>query len=298
MRKVKCRLCGCDEVSVVYQGPIRDGRVGNFYKSAVSMYQCGSCHTIWHEDLQEDCESFYESEAYRRSLEGTSSIEDFYRMHDAESLAKFQYTGTDIFREKVAADIGCGGGAFLDYVNTVARKVIAIEPSQTYRKAMAEKGMDAFPYVSEALKEYAGKVDIVVSFDVIEHVQDPLKFVEEAYLLLSGGGKAFIGTPTDAPVMRELLGVDYESFLFSTQHPWVLGKGSFQWIAERCGMKVYQCRFYQRYGMGNLLYWLLNKKPGQHKQYDFISKGLDAHWRANLEDRELSDYIVFEFVKD
>lgn len=297
MRQLRCRLCGCGKVSVTYQGPIRDGKVGNLYKDTVSMYRCERCGTIWHENLQEDYETFYESEDYRQSLEGTSSIADFYRMHDAESLAKFHYTGTEIFRGKVVADIGCGGGAFLDYVNTVAQGVIAVEPSQTYRKAMAEKGFTAFPYVSDAQREYAGKIDVLISFDVIEHVQDPLKFVEEAHSLLRSGGSAFIGTPTDAPVMRELLGKDYESFLFSTQHPWVLSKGSFLWIAEQCGIKDYRCKFYQRYGMGNLLYWLLNREPGQHRQYDFISRGLDEHWRSDLEDRELSDYIVFEFVK-
>lgn len=294
---MKCRLCGCEKVEIAYRGHIRDGRVGNVYKDIVSMYRCAGCGTIWHEELENDRRSFYESEAYRQSLEGTSDIEDFYQMHDGESQEKFRYTGTEIFRGKVVADIGCGGGAFLDYVNTVARKVVAVEPSETYRRAMAKKGWTVFPYTADALESDQGKVDVVVSFDVIEHVQDPLKFVKEAALLLSDGGRAFIGTPTDAPVMRELLRADYESFLFSTQHPWVLGKGSFQWIAGQCGIEKYRCRFYQRYGLGNLLYWSLNKRPGQHKRYDFITKGLDAHWRADLETSEMSDYIVFEFTK-
>ena len=294
---MKCRLCGCEEIRIAYQGRIRDGRVGNYYKDDVRMYQCARCGTIWHEDLKEDYEAFYGSEDYRQSLEGTSEIEDFYRMHDGESLEKLRYTGTEVFRNKVTADIGCGGGAFLDYVNTVAKRVIAVEPSRAYRRAMEEKGFTAFPYTEDALKEYRGKVDVVVSFDVIEHVQDPLKFVAEIFQLLSDGGRAFIGTPTGAPVMRELLGADYESFLFSTQHPWVLGRGSFRYIAEQCGIREHRCGFYQRYGLGNLIYWLLNKAPGRHKGYDFMTKGLDAHWRADLEASELSDYIVFEFTK-
>ncbi len=294
---MKCKLCGCEKVGIAYQGPIRDGRVGNLYKSIVPMYQCKSCQTIWHEEPREDLQAFYESEEYRQSLEGTSAVEDFYQMHDVESLDKFRYTGTEIFRKKRVVDIGCGAGAFLDYVNTVAKETLGIEPSKAYRMAMKERGFSVFPYMSEACKSYGGTVDVAVSFDVIEHVREPLQFVEEVLELLCSGGKAFIGTPTDAPVMRELLGKDYESFLFSTQHLWVLGKGSFQWIAEQCGIQDYQCSFYQRYGMGNLLYWLLNKKPGRHKQYDFISRGLDEHWKADLEACELSDYIVFEFIK-
>ncbi len=154
-----------------------------------------------------------------------------------------------------------------------------------------------FSYSRDALKDYKGKIDVIVSFDVIEHIQDPKLFVWEIYELLKKGGKAIIGTPTDAPVMRELLGSDYESFLFSTQHPWVLGEGSFDVIAKFCGIDNYVCKYYQRYGLGNFVYWMKNKCPGRHKEYSFISKGLDELWKANLEEKGLSDYIVFEFVK-
>lgn len=80
------------------------------------MYQCNDCDVIWHKPVLEN-NSYYESEEYRKSLEGTSEENDFYKLHDKESLDKFLYTGTSIFRNKVVADLGCGCGAFLDYVN-------------------------------------------------------------------------------------------------------------------------------------------------------------------------------------
>lgn len=294
---MKCKLCNGQDVGVTWHGYIRDGKVGNLYKNKVCMYKCNDCGTIWHESLQKDSSLYYESEEYRKSLEGTSEIGDFYRMHDGESFDKFLYTGTEIFRDKTVADVGCGGGAFLDYINTVAQNVIAIEPSFLYRNEMKKKGYTTFAYSAEALEDYREKIDVVVSFDVIEHVENPTEFIEEIFELLSVNGKAYIGTPTDAPVMRELLGKDYESFLFSTQHPWVLCKGSFEVIAKMCSITKWSCNYYQRYGLGNLIYWLLNKKPGKHKKYEFISKGMDEHWKAELEEKEMSDYIVFEFSK-
>lgn len=294
---MNCGLCNSSNVEIIYKGYIRDGKAGNYYKDEVPIYCCCDCKTIWHEELGDDYQSYYESEDYRRNVDGTSEIGDFYRMHDAENLEKFRYTGTQIFRDKVVSDIGCGGGGFLDYIYTVAGNVIAVEPSSTYRRELEKKGFTVFPYASDALEKFKDEVDVLVSFDVIEHVKDPVRFVEEAYSLLSKGGYGFIGTPTDAPVMRELLGADYESFLFSTQHPWIFGERSFHVIAQKCGIESYSCKFYQRYGLGNLIYWMQNKKPGQHKKYDFVSKGLDEHWKADLEARGLSDYIVFEFSK-
>lgn len=294
---MQCRICDGNNIEVTYEGNIRDGKVGNLYKNKVQMYKCTECGTIWHDHLQEDYSSYYESEEYRKRLEGTSEIHDFYKMHDKESMDKFIYTGTEIYRDKIVADIGCGGGAFLDYINTVSKEVIAIEPSDLYRKEMKKKGFITFAYAEDALKEYRGRVDVAVSFDVIEHVLDPVEFVADIVHLLSENGKAYIGTPTDAPIMRKLLGADYESFLFSTQHPWVLCKGSFSAIAQKCSIAKWSCKFHQRYGLGNMIYWLTNRKPGQHKQYEFISKGLDEHWKAELEKNEISDYIVFEFEK-
>lgn len=293
---MECKLCGQRNVEVTYEGYIRDGKVGNYTKESVRIYKCHNCGTIWH-DCQKELNEFYESVEYRKSLEGTSDIEDFYTMHDAESMDKFIYTGTEIFRGKIVADIGCGGGAFLDYIFSVGKEVIAIEPSRVYQEEMNKKGFEVFPYAEDALEEYKNRVDIIVSFDCIEHVESPEKFVKEAYELLAPNGMAFIGTPTDAPVMRELLGTDYESFLFSTQHPWVLSRGSFDVMAEHCGITQYDCKFYQRYGLGNCLFWLQNRQPGRHKKYGFISKGMDELWKRELERQKLSDYIVFEMKK-
>ncbi len=293
---MECKLCKSKNIEITYRGCIRDGRVGTYTSGYVDMYKCKECNTIWHDDIEKDYKSYYESAEYRNSLEGTSDIDEFYRMHDAENMDKFLYTGTEIFRNKIVADIGCGGGAFCDYLQNVAKEVVAIEPSEIYRKKMTEKGYTVFPYVSNAIK-VEKQVDVVVSFDVIEHVENPEVFVKEAYDLLLPNGHAFIGTPTDAPVMRELLGNDYESFLFSTQHPWVLAEGSFSVIAQKCNIKNWEVKYYQRYGLGNCLYWLQNKKPGRHKAYGFISQGMDTLWKADLERQGKADYIVFEFVK-
>ena len=288
---MRCKLCGCEDVMVAYEGKIRDGRVGNYTDKKVKMFRCEKCGTIWHDSRERDSRQYYQSEAYRNELEGTSDVNEFYRLHDGESLEKFRYTG------KTVADIGCGAGAFLDYIQAVADTVIAVEPSETYRGAMKGRGYTVFGYAQEALKEYRNKVDVIVSFDVIEHVEEPQKFLEEAYALLSYGGRAFIGTPTDAPVMREVLGNAYESFLFSTQHPWVLSGGSFETMAKRCKITEFQVRYYQRYGLGNFVYWLLNGQPGRHKEYDFITKTMDQAWISELEQQEKSDYMVCEIVK-
>ena len=181
-----------------------DGGIGRFTTQAVPIYQCEDCHVIWHNSTTVDLAAYYESRQYWNSL-SEDSEDAFYRNHDKETLDKLQYTGTDIFRDKTIADIGCGAGAFLDFLKGVAKNIVAIEPSQMFRDALRRMGYCTYPYTQDAVSEWEGAVDIATSFDVVEYVENPLLFLRDIHRLLRPGGTAIIGTPTDAPIKRSLL---------------------------------------------------------------------------------------------
>lgn len=184
---MNCKICGSSSIFVIYNDVIRNGTVRIKTNFPVSLYQCKRCKTIWHEQ-DFDYEQLYQSGSYRQKMGENSHLADFYNLHDDESLDKFKYTETKIFRNRIVADIGCGGGAFMDYVNTVAKQIICIEPDKDFREEMKNsKGYIVFPYLSDALAEYANCVDVIVSFDCIEHVDNPSLFIEQAWRLLGGG---------------------------------------------------------------------------------------------------------------
>ena len=180
---MKCKICGSKKTRIEYDGVIRDGGLGKYTRNNAKMYRCNTCGVIWHKPVH-DNETYYESPEYREQLEGSTEEQDFYRLHDAETLNKFTYTGTTIFRNKNVADIGCGCGAFLDFVAGVAKNVIAVEPSKVYQEILNRKGFDAFAYSHDANNKWGGKIDVVTSFDVIEHVKDPVSFIKDIHDLL------------------------------------------------------------------------------------------------------------------
>lgn len=186
---MRCKICDSEDIRIIYKDSIRDGALGHYTAAMIPIYQCGKCGVIWHEPVLENLQEYYESQEYRKSLEGTSEEEEFYRLHDHESMDKFKYTGTTVFRNKTILDLGCGCGAFLDFIKGVAAEVVAVEPSETYRNAMVRKGFQTFAYAKDALEGgYRGKVDVLMSFDVIEHVDDPKGFLSDTYQLLCPGG--------------------------------------------------------------------------------------------------------------
>lgn len=292
-----CKLCGSKNVYITYQGLIRDGGLGHFTKEPVTMYKSKDCEVIWHDPILSNKE-YYESQEYRLSLEGTSEESDFYRLHDKESMDKFLYTGTTIFRNKIVADIGCGCGAFLDYISGVSKKIVAIEPSKKYRDIMEQKGYITFPYASKAKQEWNEKIDVIISFDVIEHVENPREFLEDVYDLLKSDGVAVIGTPTDAPVMRGLLGEIYEKkLLFSTQHVWVLSDKNLKLLSHEVGFSQIETKCFQRYGLENLLGWVRDKEPKSDINNSFISETINSVWKSQLAEKNMADYIVLYLRK-
>ncbi len=296
-----CKICGSRECSVIYNDVIRNGGIGKFTKQNIQMYQCKKCNVIWHEPIFDNINEFYESKEYRDSLGEGITVADYYRNSDKDILQKLTYTGTGIFRNKNIADIGCGAGTFLDFLKGVGEKLIAIEPSEIYQKALKEKGYFTYSYLSDACKEWKNKIDIVTSFDVIEHVEDPLQFMKEIYDLLvcRGGSRAIIGTPTDAPVMRHLLGSQYEKqVLFSVQHLWIFSEQSLLILAEKAGFKNVRIQYFQRYDMANLLGWCLNKTPNSNLEVPFFENELNAIWKSVCDTKKMSDFIVLYANKE
>jgi SAM-dependent methyltransferase len=251
---------------------------------------------LWHANIRGN--DYYESSEYRQEIEGTIDIHDFHKRHDCETLEKFSYTGTSIFRNKVVLDVGAGGGSWIDFLCGVAKKTIAIEPTTAFRDELVKRGHVAYSYARDAQKDYRGSVDVITSFDVIEHVSDPIEFADDIFSLLSPGGSIIIGTPSDHAHLRELLGDEFNQFIFSVQHPWVFGECSLQLIFSKVGFSNINVKTFTKYGLGNVFAWLKERKPCGQATYPCISDTADAVWKSSLAERGEGDYLVLYAKKE
>lgn len=278
---MKCRICGCEETEVIYHGPIKTGLLDGYTAEDYDVYQCRKCKVIWNLAGHEKIREFYEDGEYRKRIDGNPEIDIYYRKYDREVLDKLELTGTDLFRNQVVADIGCGGGSFLDFVSGAAKEIVTIEPAKIYRKELQKK-YHAYPYAADAMESWQERCDIVTSFDVVEHAEDPREFIQDIFQLLKPGGKAVVGTPTDYPVLRRMLGDVFNKFVFQVQHPWILSKPSLQIMFEEAGFSDIRIETKQKYGLGNLLAWLKEGKPRGDVKFDFISDTLDAAYKKEM----------------
>lgn len=288
---MKCIICGSSTFSIAYEGPIRIGKFGNLSNMPVQIKKCLSCSSISLPSIIENQADFYESETYRQEVDGGSDVRDYFRMHDSEQLKHLSVSGTSIYRNRVVADIGCGAGSFLDYIHSVCKTAIAIEPSSLFRKSLSERGYVTYPYAADALADYENKVDVAVSFSVVEHIENPLAFIKDIYRLLSEDGKLIISTPNTTDVLLEAIPDVYAPFFFRKAHLWYFDVESLRNLLKAAGFTDISIVPFHRFGFGNFLSWIKDRVPKGDSQFAYISETVDAVWRRELERTGRSDYL-------
>ena len=292
-----CKICGSTEFEIAYVGPIRLGRFGHVSEEDYQLRKCCSCEVIALPNLIEDIASYYKGDNYRQEVDDSSDSSKFYQLHDGEQIQNLSITGTSIFRDKIIADIGCGAGSFLDGIKGFSKKAIAIEPSQNFKTKLAEKGYVSYSYVSEALEHYRSSIDIAVSFSVLEHVSDPVLFLKEIHDLLVSRGKLVISTPNANDILLDQLPDDYGKFFYRKAHLWYFNSTALQFVLNLAGFKSIKIVPYHRFGLGNFIAWLQEKKPMGDIDMEFISGAMNSVWCAELERSLRCDYLFAEAYK-
>lgn len=292
----KCKLCNSTNISVYYRGKIRKTLTPfTLTHEDVDIIKCNDCQVLFH-DYQLP-EHYYTSPEYRTSLESSNDIATHYQKHDGDVLQKLSCTGTDIFRGKVAADIGTGGGSFIDFLMGVADKTIAVEPNENFRKEMAKKGHATYDYVSSAIN--AGiHCDIVTSFDVIEHVADPLSWVKEIYDFLKPGGSFICATCNDYPLWLKYCSEKFtQKVVYLNVHPWIFTEDSLTYLFEKAGFQNIKIEQKMRYGISNFVHWLSQEKGIGHTKLPEFSETLDSVFRSEMIAKGLGDWLVVKAYK-
>lgn len=146
---------------------------------------------------------FYNSEVahssnMKRSLASIDCY-DAYRNAESERVieACHQY-GVEI-HDKCVVDFGCSDGAVsVRYLTEGARKVIGVDIDDT--AIQRATNLYASPQISFILSSPqhipldSCCADVIVSYDVFEHISHPPTILKELYRILKPGGKILIGT--------------------------------------------------------------------------------------------------------
>jgi len=89
-------------------------------------------------------------------------------------------------------DLGCGEAPYKDDILKLADEYIGVDWKSSFHN---QSNVDVFANLCEKLPFDDCYADVVVSFQVMEHLPEPDFFLSECYRILRPGGKLFITVP-------------------------------------------------------------------------------------------------------
>ena len=175
------------DIVIVYRKML-DIDVSYLINQDIDFCECQNCKLRFYNPLITGDEKFY------NSLQKF----DWYYMDDKE---EYQYAKKFISPNDKVLEVGSGKGAFAKHLAT--KDYIGLDLSQNAKEMAAKNGINI---ENEMIQDYALKhkeeFDIVVSFQVLEHVSDPKSFIEAKLYALKKGGKLIIAVPSEVSFLK------------------------------------------------------------------------------------------------
>lgn len=123
-------------------------------------------------------------------------------------------------------EVGCGFGHFLSKVQNAVSEVSGVEINPEAVKRCQEKGFKVFL----DLDTISQKFDMIVMFQVLEHIQSPGEFIKKLISLLAPGGYVIIVVPNPNSYLKD---VEYPLLDMPPHHFTGWNKRTFLYLAEK-----------------------------------------------------------------
>lgn len=194
-------------------------------------------------------------------------------------------------------EIGAGDGAFAKTVkiNYPQVDVTLVEPNLN-SKVLREKveNVRCFKDLDDICNRDNEKYDIICLFHVLEHIMNPIEFLEKIHGLMDSDSLLVVEVPSlKDPLLFLYSSEEYSKFYFQPQHPYVYSDESIGLLMKHMRFTKHDILYHQRYGIENHLNWLIHKKPGGNIIYRNIFNTANEAYIKDLELHGTTDSVIY-----
>lgn len=200
----KCISCGSSAIRSVGKIPPIDNFAGTVLVKPLKggvLYECKNCHLFFRYPrlAKKVMEELYSQTAEDNWSSGDEDRKDWEIA--AEWINQLP-SGSSVL------DVGCFNGQFLELLGSSYDR-FGVEINHKACQQAEEKGVKIIGNKIDDFEIPAKKLDIVIAMDVIEHIEDPLKFLNFLAKTICDGGKIIISTGNTEAWAWKLMGSKY-----------------------------------------------------------------------------------------
>lgn len=282
-----CYLCGGKSISI-RRGHARDN------ENLVPL-ECNQCGLVTLSSFDHISKNFYEDSRMHADI---PCVPDIMTQIGHKDCARRYNDFVNFLVDKNVLDIGCGDGAFLALAKTIAARVAGVEPDKQWKARHKILGLDVAPSLSDLP---AGSLfDTVTMFHLLEHIPDPLPFLEHIKHFLSSESRMVVEVPNAQDALLTL----YESLAFSeftywSPHLFLYTPETLKKLFQLAGYRQLEEHQFQRYPLANHLYWLAKGEPaGQTRWPELDTPTLNHAYADALAALGKCDTIIGVFIRE
>lgn len=178
-----CGVCG-GSLAGARRVPSRDYVTGDAFGVAI----CGACDTGWTTPVPTDLDPYY-PRTYRRYNPWVARVLSLlYQWRVSRWCRRFAKPGA-------ALELGCGDGVMLHALRSRGWSVCGTERTEAMAATARERYGIRMYVDPESPRPGVDRFDMIVLFQVLEHLADPVASLEHAASLLADGGRIVVGVP-------------------------------------------------------------------------------------------------------
>jgi len=229
--------------------------------------QCSTCKLVQIGSIPSalELDTFYDQGKQAGNIGVSVDIDNLWTRQKDDTLRRVNRAATLIPKGSRVLDIGSGYGFFLREMKKKGYKIDGIEVSDLSRAISAKVAKVAVHDIDIATASAGeiaklGTFKLITMFHCLEHIPDPISFLKRVRTLLTKGGKLLIEVPNIDDAMLDLSD-PYRSFYWQFAHCSYFNAKTLSITLRKAGFKHVVASHTQRYGIENMMAWIVAGKP-------------------------------------
>jgi len=299
-KNIICRSCKSKKNQIIFGKNVYGGNKKQHF------YKCGICQIVYLYPIKsKKNENKFYKDGFESFMNERSKNEikwDDPHNHSLSNKKEFlrrkKFLNFNTLKNKKILEIGSSSGFMLTPLKKNNNDLYGIEPSFEFRKYTNKKGIKTFQNINDLLKMHKNSFDLIIHYYVLEHIDDPIKFLKNSMKLLKKNGKIIFEVPNvNDPLITFLKTKEFDNFYWSVVHHWYFSPFTLGNLLKK---NKFNFNFYydQRYDISNHLTWLKDGLPGGTNRFkDVFTKELNNLYKKNLISSSFCDTLGVIIIK-